>query len=161
MTDPRALPAPIKPCSQTGTATMSSPGAVRRAAGALSLDSTAHRWKLIAFIFASVTAALIISARLTRFMNPRHGRYRPPDAVGHHRAGCGARSVERRRQFLATQVKLIQSDSVLRPVAQQYHLLDLERDASDVTPEKPSRRKTMPHSAQETEVTRRRIRIYC
>lgn len=41
-------------------------------------------------------------------------------------------------QFLATQVKLIQSDSVLRPVAQQYHLLDLEKDAADVTPEKPS-----------------------
>ncbi len=29
-------------------------------------------------------------------------------------------------QFLATQIKLIQSDAVLRPVAEQYHLLSRE-----------------------------------
>ena len=32
-------------------------------------------------------------------------------------------------QFLATQVKLIQSDSVLRPVVDKYHLRDVEKDA--------------------------------
>ncbi|MGA2715359.1 MAG: AAA family ATPase [Bryobacteraceae bacterium] len=30
-------------------------------------------------------------------------------------------------QFMATQMKLIQSDSVLRPVVEKYHLLDLEK----------------------------------
>ena len=34
-------------------------------------------------------------------------------------------------QFMATQMKLIQSDSVLRPVAEKYHLLDLERQYPD------------------------------
>jgi polysaccharide biosynthesis transport protein len=34
-------------------------------------------------------------------------------------------------QFMATQMKLIQSDSVLRPVAEKFHLLDLERQYPD------------------------------
>ena len=34
-------------------------------------------------------------------------------------------------QFLATQVKLIQSDSVLRPIADQYHLLDVEKQFAE------------------------------
>jgi capsular exopolysaccharide synthesis family protein len=36
-------------------------------------------------------------------------------------------------QFLATQIKLIQSDSVLRPVADQYHLLDVEKQSKEKT----------------------------
>ena len=34
-------------------------------------------------------------------------------------------------QFLATQIKLIQSDSVLRPVVQKYKLRELEDDDWD------------------------------
>src|SRR5205085_2377623 len=34
-------------------------------------------------------------------------------------------------QFLATQIKLIQSDGVLRPVAQRYNLLDIEAQTGE------------------------------
>ncbi len=40
-------------------------------------------------------------------------------------------------QFIATQIKLVQSDSVLRPVAQQYHLLDVEKQIKESKPRGP------------------------
>src|ERR1039458_7099558 len=84
-----------------------------------------HRWKIIAFVFACVTAALIVSARLT----PVYESTVTVDIDRQIRSAiigqdAGLSPLNDADQFLATQVKLIQSDSVLRPVAQQYHLLD-------------------------------------
>jgi len=95
-----------------------------------------HGWKILAFVFTCVTAALIISARLTPIYESTVtvdiDRQSASAIIGQDAGRLPANDAD---QFLATQVKLIQSDSVLRPVAQQYHLLDVERDASDVTPE--------------------------
>lgn len=98
-----------------------------------------HRWKIIAFVLACVTATLIVSARLTPIYESTVtvdvDRQIPSAIIGQDAARAPLNDAD---QFLATQVKLIQSDSVLRPVAQRYRLLDLEKEASDVTPEKPS-----------------------
>ena len=98
-----------------------------------------HRWKILSFIFACVTATLIVSARLTPIYESTVtvdiDRQMPSAVIGQDAARPPVNDAD---QFLATQVKLIQSDSVLRPVAEQYHLLDLEKEASDVTPEKTS-----------------------
>jgi succinoglycan biosynthesis transport protein ExoP len=96
-----------------------------------------HRWKIIAFVFACVTATLIVSARLTPIYESTVtvdiDRQMASAIIGQEATRAPMNDAD---QFLATQVKLIQSDSVLRPVAQRYHLVNVERDASDITPEK-------------------------
>jgi len=140
MTEPRALPAPnqalqpswygydIEPQEQSAVPLAHYLWILRR-----------HRWKILAFIFACVTATLIVSARLTPIYESTVtvdiDRQMPSAIIGQD---AGRTPLNDADQFLATQVKLIQSDSVLRPVAQQYHLLDLEKEAADVTPEKSS-----------------------
>lgn len=140
MTEPKALPAPnqavqptwygydVEPPEQTAVPLAHYLWLLRR-----------HRWKILAFVFTCVTATLIVSARLTPIYESTVtvdiDRQMPSAIIGQDSARAPMNDAD---QFLATQVKLIQSDSVLRPVAQQYHLLDAERDASDITPEKPS-----------------------
>jgi capsular exopolysaccharide synthesis family protein len=140
MTDPRALPAPnqalqpsyygydIEPPEQSAVPLAHYLWILRR-----------HRWKILAFVFACVTATLIVSARLTPIYESTVtvdiDRQMASAIIGQDAARAPLNDSD---QFLATQVKLIQSDSVLRPVAQHYHLLDLEKEASDLTPEKSS-----------------------
>src|ERR1039457_6176976 len=157
MTDPKALPAPnqalqpswygydVEPPEQSAVPLAHYLWILRR-----------HRWKILAFVFACVTAALIVSARLTPVYESTVtvdiDRQMPSAIIGQD---AGRAPLNDADQFLATQVKLIQSDYELRPVAQQYHLLDLERDASDVTPEKSSQAEDdAPILLQKLKVTR-------
>jgi capsular exopolysaccharide synthesis family protein len=140
MTDPKALPAPnqalqpswygydVEPPEQSAVPLAHYLWILRR-----------HRWKIFAFVLASVAATLIISARLTPVYESTVtvdiDRQMPSAIIGQDATRSPLNDAD---QFLATQVKLIQSDSVLRPVAQRYNLLDLEKEASDVAPQKPS-----------------------
>lgn len=94
-----------------------------------------HRWKIFAFVFACVAATVVVSVRLTPVYESTVtvdiDRQMPSAVIGQDATRMPANDAD---QFLATQVKLIQSDSVLRPIADQYHLLEIEKDSS----EKPS-----------------------
>jgi capsular exopolysaccharide synthesis family protein len=57
-------------------------------------------------------------------------------------------------QFLATQVKLIQSDAVLRPVAEQFHLLDREGQLKRMSSEKAQQTAQAPVVLSRLKVTR-------
>src|ERR1022692_4208134 len=96
-----------------------------------------HRWKMLGFVLACVAATTIISSRLTPIYESTVtvdvDRQMPSGVVGQDATRMPVNDSD---QFLATQIKLIQSDSVLRPVVQQYHLLDLEKDALHGTPER-------------------------
>lgn len=89
-----------------------------------------HRWKILAFMAICVAATLIVSKRLTPMYESTVtvdvDRKVPMAVVGQE---ANQSSLNDADQFLATQIKLIQSDSVLRPVAQQYHLRELEKDS--------------------------------
>ncbi|MGC9950103.1 MAG: polysaccharide biosynthesis tyrosine autokinase [Bryobacteraceae bacterium] len=91
-----------------------------------------HRWKILSFVLGCVAATIVISARLTPIYESTVtvdvDRQMPSAVIGQDAARTPANDAD---QFLATQVKLIQSDSVLRPVADQYHLLDVERQAPE------------------------------
>ena len=84
-----------------------------------------HLWKIIAFVAACVLATAIVSARLQPIYEAASTidiDFQAPSAVvGQDSTNTTAEP----ENFLATQIKLIQSDAVLRPVAEQFHLLDV------------------------------------
>ncbi len=87
-----------------------------------------HRWRILSFVFFCVAATLVVSSRLTPIFEATTtldiDRQVPTSVIGQDSVRAPMNDSD---QFIATQVKLVQSDSVLRPVAQQYHLLDLEK----------------------------------
>jgi succinoglycan biosynthesis transport protein ExoP len=87
-----------------------------------------HRWKIVAFVTACVTAAIAVSSRITPIYEATAtvdiDRQSPSAVIGQE--ATRPSSVQDTDQFLATQMRLIQSDSVLRPVAAKYDLLDHE-----------------------------------
>ena len=85
-----------------------------------------HVWKIVAFIAACVLVTFIVSSRLkpvyessaTINIDP----LAPSTVVG--QASGNSSSTVDTDIFFTTQMRLIQSDAVLRPVAEQFHLLD-------------------------------------
>jgi len=82
-----------------------------------------HRWKILAFVATSVIATLIVSSRVTPVYESTAtidiDRRMPTGILGPEAAQSAINDAD---QFLATQVKLIQSDSVLRPVVERFKL---------------------------------------
>lgn len=83
-----------------------------------------RRWEILAFVLASVIATVVVSSRLTPIYEATAtidiDREIPANIVGQN-SDSQLPSFDA-DQFLATQVKLIQSDSVLRPVVQTLKL---------------------------------------
>jgi len=111
-----------------------------------------HRWKILAFVLTSVMATVVVSSRLT----PIYEAIATIDVDRQAPSGIVGQDAERLApndsdQFLATQVKLIQSDSVLRPVVQRYHIpVD---DVTTLDPAIPTAR------AADAPVTLKRLRV--
>src|SRR5262249_42262911 len=82
-----------------------------------------HWWKILGFMAACVISTVIISARLTPIYEATASvdidRQAPAGVIGQDAARIALNDSD---QFLATQIKLIQSDSVLRPVVERYKL---------------------------------------
>jgi succinoglycan biosynthesis transport protein ExoP len=89
-----------------------------------------HGWKILAGIAFTVLSTLIVSLRLTPIYESTVtidiDRRMPIGVLGQDSMQSFNNDAD---QFLATQVKLIQSDSVLRPVVEKYHLREMEKDA--------------------------------
>ncbi len=89
-----------------------------------------HRRRILAFVAASVLAALVISSRLKPVYESTAtvdvDRQTPTGVIGQESVRTATNDAD---QFLATQVKLIQSDSVLRPVVEKYRLREREDEA--------------------------------
>jgi succinoglycan biosynthesis transport protein ExoP len=82
-----------------------------------------QRWKILPFVLICLISTLIVSKRLTPIYESTVtvdvDRHIPAAVVGQEASEAAPNDAD---QFLATQIKLIQSDAVLRPVADQYHL---------------------------------------
>jgi succinoglycan biosynthesis transport protein ExoP len=87
-----------------------------------------YRWRILAFVVASVAATWIISARLTPIFESTAtvdiDRQSPVGVVGQDATRSSLNDAD---QFLATQMKLVESDSVLRPVDRRFELRQHER----------------------------------
>ena len=84
-----------------------------------------HLWKMLAFVAACTLVTFIVSARLKPIYESTATMdvdvHAPSDVVGQG-SNASSQTVDP-DLFLATQMKLIQSDAVLRPVVEQFHLL--------------------------------------
>jgi capsular exopolysaccharide synthesis family protein len=82
-----------------------------------------HKWKIIAFVLVGVISTVVVSSRLTPIYESIAtvdiDRQAPPGVIGQDALRMAPNDAD---QFLATQIKLVQSDSVLRPVAERYKL---------------------------------------
>ena len=91
-----------------------------------------HRWKIAAFVAACEFATLIVSSRVTPIYESTAvidiDRQEPAGVIGDEATRASAGDAD---QFLATQIRLIQADAVLRPVEQKYKLLERERQFQD------------------------------
>lgn len=113
-----------------------------------------HRWKILGFIAFCVAATAIISLRLTPVYEATAtidiDRQSPPGIIGQEANRATLNDAD---QFLATQVRLLQSDSVLRPVVQKYNLLEHEGTVDPKNPAHANRR-AAPITLKKLKVTR-------
>ena len=89
-----------------------------------------HAWKIAGFVAGVVLATLVVSLRLTPIYESTAtidvDRQMPTGVLGQEALQNVSNDAD---QFLATQVRLIESDSVLRPVVEKYRLREVEKDA--------------------------------
>ncbi len=82
-----------------------------------------HKWRILAFIVVCVASTVVVSSRLTPIYESTAtidiDRQAPPAVIGQDASRMAPSDAD---QFLATQIKTIQSDSVLRPVALRYKI---------------------------------------
>jgi len=99
-----------------------------------------YRKRIAAFVLFATALVLLVSLRLPKIYEAtavididRQGR---SGLVGEEALRPGFQDAE---QFIATQMALIRSDAVLRPVAERYHLLEHEGQARPLPagPERP------------------------
>lgn len=95
-----------------------------------------NRWRILAFVAASVLATFLVSQRLTPMYEATTvidvDRQSPSALIGQDSTRPMANDSD---QFIATQMKLVASDAVLRPVADKYKLLELEHQFKSPTEE--------------------------
>jgi capsular exopolysaccharide synthesis family protein len=110
-----------------------------------------YRWRIGGFIAAAVIGTLIVSARLTPIYESTAtvdvDRQTPVGVVGQDSARTALNDSD---QYLATQIKLVQSDSVLRQVDRRFKLRELEHQ-----PEAESQLARAPDAP----VTLRRLKV--
>ena len=114
-----------------------------------------HLWRIVAFVASCVLVTAIVSARLQPIYEATATvdieSQAPAEVVGQDSTRSAADYGD---AFIATQIKLIQSDSVLRPVAEQYHLLNLEGQSSHLSSQKVQEMAAAPVSLGQLKVTR-------
>jgi succinoglycan biosynthesis transport protein ExoP len=84
-----------------------------------------HKWRIVAFVLICVASTVVVSSRLTPIYEATASvdidRQAPTGVIGQDAARMAPNDAD---QFLATQIKTIQSDSVLRPVALRFKLVE-------------------------------------
>lgn len=110
-----------------------------------------HRWRMAGFVAAVMLATLLVSARLTPIYESTAmvdiDRQSPAGVVGEDAARSALNDSD---QFMATQIKLVESDSVLRPVDQRFELRKLEGQSAALL----ARGEAAPVTLKQLKVTR-------
>jgi succinoglycan biosynthesis transport protein ExoP len=112
-----------------------------------------HKWKILSFVTICVIATVVVSSRLTPIYEATASvdidRQMPAAVIGQDAARVAPNDAD---QFLATQIKIIQSDSVLRPVARRFKIPVEDAKPSENLPS--SRAQNAPVVLKKLTVTR-------
>ncbi len=115
-----------------------------------------QKWKILGFVATCVLVTYLVSSRLTPIYEATAkidvDRHAPSGVIGQE-ANQGS-SVEDSDAFLATQVELIQSDAVLRPVADHFNLLQRESQLEKLPAEKARKKSDAPIYLKQLKVSR-------
>jgi capsular exopolysaccharide synthesis family protein len=113
-----------------------------------------HRWKMLAFVLACVLATFVVAKRLTPIYESTAtidvDRQTPTGIIGQDSVRMASNDAD---QYIATQMDLIKSDSVLRPVVQKYNLREIEKDQFEAGPQSADR-EDAPITLRRLDVTR-------
>src|SRR5580704_14988426 len=92
-----------------------------------------HLWKIVGLVATAVICAYVVTKRIAPIYESTVtigiDRQTPIGVVGQDAARA---TVNDSDQFLLTQLKLLQSDSVIRPVVERFHLLKPDRDGRNL-----------------------------
>jgi len=135
----RILPVPLETWRAPGLMPEAEPAAAQVPLSHYVWVFRRNWWKILLFVATSVAATVVISSRLTPVYESTAtvdiDRQMPSGIIGQEATRTISNDSD---QFLATQARLIQSDSVLRPVAQQYKLLTPDVDSQDPSEPRPA-----------------------
>jgi succinoglycan biosynthesis transport protein ExoP len=85
-----------------------------------------HKWRLLLFVAIAVASTIVVSSRLTPYYESTAtidvDRMAPNAVIGQEANSARAMSASDSDIYLSTQVSLIKSDSVLRPVVQKLKI---------------------------------------
>lgn len=89
-----------------------------------------HRWALLAFVCVVVAATALVSVRMTPIYESTATLYvdrqEAKGIVGQDAQNMAYANLDA-ESYLASQIKLLESDSVVRPIAERYGLLEKEK----------------------------------
>jgi polysaccharide biosynthesis transport protein len=112
-------------------------------------------WKMLGFVALVVLCTVVVSLRLTPIYESTAtidiDRRMPTGVLGEESTQSVNNDAD---QFLATQVKLIQSDSVLRPVVDKFKLREVEPDALEEAVDTSDTSREAPVELKPLKVTR-------
>ena len=114
-----------------------------------------HKWRILAFVVVCVASTAVISSRLVPIFESTStidiDRQAPAAVIGQDAARIAPNDAD---QFLATQIKIIQSDSVLRPVTMRLRIPILEAAVPGQTVRSAERAMHAPVAFRNLKVTR-------
>jgi capsular exopolysaccharide synthesis family protein len=115
-----------------------------------------QKWKILAFVAAAMLATYLVSSRLTPVYEATTkidvDRGVPTGVVGQESNQSVA--TDDSDAFMATQMEILQSDAVLRPVAERYRLLEREDQTEGRSAEGVKRKADAPVMLKRLKVTR-------
>ncbi|MBV9406266.1 MAG: hypothetical protein JO211_13050, partial [Acidobacteriaceae bacterium] len=115
-----------------------------------------QKWRILGFVATCLLVTYLISSRLTPIYEATAridvDRRAPSGIIGQEATQAG--SPDDADQFMATQMELIQSDGVLRPVAQHFNLLEREAQLEKLSSDKARQKADAPTYLKQLKVTR-------
>lgn len=115
-----------------------------------------QKWRILAFVATSLLVTYLVSSRLTPVYEATTkidvDRRVPAGIIGQE--ANQSMGIDDGDQFMTTQMELIQSDAVLRPVAQRFHLLERESQFDKLPAEEAHRKADAPIVLRQLKVVR-------
>lgn len=115
-----------------------------------------QKWKILSFVAATMLATFLVSSRLTPVYEATAkidvDRGVPTGVVGQEATHENANDDS--DAFMATQMEILKSDAVLRPIAERYSLLEKEDQVDGRSSDKARRKADAPVVLKRLSVTR-------